>query len=60
MNAECNATLVSVLQAHEMEKRVLYEALERALSHFAVMGTDQAERAAKEIELVLDAVQEKG
>jgi hypothetical protein len=47
------ASLCDILQAHEMEKKVLYEALERALSHFAVMGTDQAKRAAEEIEDVL-------
>lgn len=45
----------NLLQAHEMEKRVLYEALERALSHFAVIGTDHAKRAAQEIEAVLSA-----
>ncbi|MDE2471083.1 MAG: hypothetical protein KGL35_20645 [Bradyrhizobium sp.] len=43
----------NILQAYEMEKRVLYEALERALSHLAVIGTDQAKRAAEEIEAVL-------
>lgn len=45
--------LTDILQAHEMEKRVLYEALERALSHLAVIGTDQAKRGAEEIEAVL-------
>lgn len=47
------ADLAAILQAHEMEKKVLYEALERALSHFAVIGTDQAKCAAEEIEAVL-------
>jgi hypothetical protein len=51
---ESRDILNNVLQAHEMEKRVLYEALERALSHLAVIGTDQAKRAAQEIEDVLD------
>lgn len=42
--------MTNLIQAHEMEKKVLYEALERALSHFAVMDGDQARRAAREIE----------
>lgn len=46
--------LVNLVEAHQMELRVLYEALERALSHFAVMGTDQAARGATEIEAVLE------
>lgn len=45
--------LNDLLEAHQMELRVLYEALERALSHFAVMGTKQAVMAAQEIEAVL-------
>lgn len=47
-------TIEMLAQAHEMEKRVLYEALERALSHFAVMNSEQSARAASEIEAVLD------
>lgn len=48
--------LVNILQANEMEKKVLYEALERALSHFAVMGGEQATRAAQEIEELFEDV----
>jgi hypothetical protein len=53
------ATLCNILQAHEMEKKVLYEALERALSHFAVMGGDHPARAAREIEELLAGVAEQ-
>jgi len=46
--------LAEYMQAVEAEKKVLYEALERALSHFVVIGTDQAKRAAKELEEILN------
>jgi hypothetical protein len=45
--------LIDVLQAHEIEKKVFYETLERALSHFAVMGGDHAACAAQEIEQLM-------
>ncbi len=47
------AGIEEILEAHQMEVRMLYEALERALSHFAVMGTEQAKCAAEEIEIIL-------
>ena len=51
-DAAADALDVSALcEAHQMEVRVLYEALERALSHFAVMGGEQAACAVEEIEV---------
>jgi hypothetical protein len=46
--------LIDLAAAHAMEVRMLYEALERALSHFVAIGGPQAERAAEEINDVLD------
>lgn len=51
--------VTALVEAHQMEVRVLYESLERALSHFAAMGGEHAERAAQEIEELLAGVAEQ-
>jgi len=48
-----NHDIEALTQMHQREMRVLYKALERALSLFGVMGAEQIKRATEEIGPVL-------